>query len=329
MTTEDSVKPRIAITGGSGFVGVHLIQLLASRREQPIVTALDSGAEQAGSEYPFLTHTRCDISVESQLSGALQAAHPSQIFHLAAISSLGEAAEQERRAFDVNVWGTRNLLRASSELSVPPKLLNVSTSQVYAGSDAALTESSPLQSASMYAATKRMAELVAELFRDKLRIITVRSFNHTGPGQSDSFVLPYLVRSVVEIEAGLAPPVLRVGNLEVERDFTDVRDVVRAYTMLMEQGVRPGTYNICSGKYYRLSDLLDLILGTTNVKVSVERDPTRYRVNDVKRIWGDHSKLTEATGWSPEIPIEKTLRDMVAYWRGRAVAQSKSAQSSR
>ena len=328
MTLVDESKIRAAITGASGFVGKHLLELFVQEGNRVEPISIDSNS-QASAESKVKRAYRCDISDEAQLAAVLGEAAPAQVYHLAAISSLGGAAEQERLAFDVNVWGTRNVFSTSAGLSSPPKVLFVSTSQVYSGdSQEQRDESAPTGPVSVYAVTKRMGELLTALYSDKLDIVTVRSFNHTGPGQGDSFVLPYLVKSVAEIEAGLAPPTLRVGNLDVERDFTDVRDVVRAYSLLMKHGKRDNVYNVCSGKWHRLSDLLEIVLGLAGAKIRVEKDYSRYRSNDTKRIWGNHGKLTEHTGWQPTIPVEQTLEDMLVYWRGRVVANSTVANRS-
>jgi GDP-4-dehydro-6-deoxy-D-mannose reductase len=257
-----------------------------------------------------------DIGDEAAVRQAVALAAPEQMYHLAAVSSLAGVAAREKSALEVNVWGTRNVAAACASLERKPRLLNVSTSQVYAETSAKIEETMSLAPANLYGASKQMAEIWLGLYRD-LDVVTARSFNHTGPGQTDNFVLPYLVRSLAEIEAGAKPARLFTGNIDVERDFTDVRDVVRAYHLLMERGRRGEVYNVCSGKYYRIADLLDILRGLVKVNVSVEIDPARYRVNDAKRIWGCHAKLSDDTGWTPEIPIEKTLADMLEYWRVR------------
>ena len=306
---------KIAITGASGFVGKHLAELLAG--EKNAIYALSNESNERWNEGSFFTRFYpADITDESQVSSVFEECAPSQVYHLAAVSSLAGASQQERLAFDVNVWGTRNVFQASAALTPAPCVLNVSSSQVYEDVGATpINEGMPLNPISVYAATKAMAETWAHLYRDRVNVITARSFNHTGPGQSDSFVLSYLARRVAEIEAGVTDPVILVGNLNVERDFTDVRDVVRAYSLLMNKGEAGGIYNVSSGKYYRLSDLLDLLLSLSRCKIAIKTDESRRRSNEPQRIWGDHTKLSERTGWQPTIPIEQTMRDMLNYWR--------------
>ncbi len=314
----------IAITGSGGFVGRHLIAYLEKQGQGDAIVGIESAPQPGGTEVKK-TYA-CNIADEHALGEVMQEGKPDQVYHLAAISSIGGAAEQERRAFDVNVWGTRNILHHGSQLPKPCKVVMVSTSQVY---DATFTERAdelaPVRPLNTYAVTKRMAELLADTYRDKVSVVVARSFNHTGPGQGDAFVLPYLVKSVVEIEVGLAEPVLRVGNLNVERDFTDVRDVVKAYALLMTHGHSGHIYNVSSGKAYRIADLLDTIIGLTNAKIRVEVDSTRYRNHDAKRLWGNPAKIAKDTGWAPTIPIEQTLTDMVNYWREVITAQSARA----
>jgi GDP-4-dehydro-6-deoxy-D-mannose reductase len=311
---------KVVVTGGTGFVGHHLLDHLA----QAEVTVL---ASDAGTSKPAVNFEKVDITDESAVADAILSIQPKYVFHLAAVSSLSGASHQEKLAMDVNVWGTRNVAAACAASSSRPRLLNVSSSQVYADASGKIDETMTLGPSNLYGATKQMAETWLALYEDQTGIVTARSFNHTGPGQTDHFVLPYLTRKIAEIEAGISPPRLLTGNLKVERDFTDVRDVVRAYSLLMERGKPANVYNVCSGSFYRISDLLDILIRLGGVKIQVEIDQSRYRSNDTQRIWGDHSKLTEDTGWQPQIPIETTLTDMLNYWRKMVGtdAQSRSA----
>lgn len=298
------------VIGGLGFAGKHLTKFLASKGYSPSVVA------NTAEDPPSVLTVRADITNQQEVSRALHELAPSHLYHLAAVSSPSGASEQQRVAFDTNVWGTRNVCNASLHLQPRPRILNVSTSQVYmAQASAPLDENAPTQPSNVYAATKLMAELWCEHYSSEIHIVTARSFNHTGPGQSDYFVVPYLARCVAEVEAGIVPPVIRVGDLKVERDFTDVRDVVRAYHLLMLHGMRGNIYNVCSGRCHRLSDLLDILLQLAGVKLRIEVDPARIPARQPTRLWGDHAKLTGHTGWKPEIPIEQTLHDTLAYWR--------------
>jgi len=304
-------------------VGKHLAEFLVGGKYEICAIANDTNPGGEKDTAPFARYFRADITDEAEMTRVLRECAPHHVYHLAAVSSLSGASQQERLAFDVNVWGTRNVLQASACVTPPPRVLNVSSSQVYGNTcEAPIDETVPINPANVYAATKAMAESWAHLYRDKLEVVTARSFNHTGPGQSDAFVLPYLARRIAEIEAGLTDAVIRVGNLDVERDFTDVRDVARAYSMLMGAGEAGEIYNVCSGRYYRLSDLLDILLSFSQCKTTIEADQSRRRSDDPRRIWGDHAKLTERTGWQPTIPIEQTLQDMLDYWRALVATRS-------
>lgn len=314
MGSPSNQDVRTAITGGTGFVGKHLGALLSSQGQKVCALANESLAHDHSTGFDRVFEA--DVTDESALQAALQEWRPDNVYHLAAISSPPEAAEHERATFDVNVWGTHNVLKTCSSLSPIPKILNVSSSQVYGSTcEGAIDETRAIHPKGVYAATKAMAEIWSRAYHDQVAVITVRSFNHTGPGQSSQFVLSYLAMRIAEIEAELSTPVIRVGNLKVERDFTDVRDIVRAYALLMEHGDVGEIYNVCSGQYYLLSDLLDLLLSFTDHKITIEVDLSRTRKNDPHRIWGDHAKLTARTGWQPTIPIQQTLQDMLDHWR--------------
>jgi GDP-4-dehydro-6-deoxy-D-mannose reductase len=217
-------------------------------------------------------------------------------------------------------------------MSLPslPRILNVSTSQVYASSNTILTEGSPVNPENPYAASKAMAELLRVQYRKCSRggIITARSFNHTGPGQTPSFVLPSIAKQFAEIGAGLRPPRLAVGNIEVKRDFTDVRDVVAGYFALLEKGRSNEVYNVCSGSAVRLADVIRKFEALCGIAIQIETDPGRLRSNEVAQILGDATKIRRETGWSPQIPLEKMLRDLMDYWLEK-VKRGSSAEAPR
>jgi GDP-4-dehydro-6-deoxy-D-mannose reductase len=247
---------------------------------------------------------------------------------LAGISNVDFSWTNPRLTFDVNVVGTYNLLAAAMESVPAPRILNISTAQVYARSPKPLTEESPVDPNNPYAASKAMAEMLEISFRkaDAGGIITARSFNHTGPGQLPTFVLPSIARQFAEMEIGLKPPKLTVGNIEVRRDFTDVRDVVRAYAVLIEKGRIGQVYNVCSGVGVLLSDIIKQFQTLCKTVVTVETDRTRVRTGEIPEVVGDSAKLRKETGWSPQISMDQTIRDLMDYWReevrtSRVVAQ--------
>jgi len=307
---------RILITGGTGFVGSHLIQFLKAKTSEIFVLA--SGAS-ASSRDPEVEHYRLDIRNRDEVNSVLRDVSPNQIYHLAGITTVDISRSNPRLTFEVNVLGAYNIFEAAMSLPSPPRILNVSTSQVYASSGGILTEASPVDPDNPYAASKAMAELLLVQYRKSISggIVTARSFNHTGPGQPPNFVLPSIAKQFAEIEAGLCPPRLTVGDIDVKRDFTDVRDVVQAYIALLHKGRTGEVYNVCSGRAVRLADVIGKFQTICGKTVEIEIDPARVRLNEIAEIVGDPSKIRSGTGWSPRIPLENTVRDLLDYWRGR------------
>lgn len=318
--------PRVLITGGTGFVGAHLIRHLQPTTPDIVVMASDKGATGAR---PDGAYYELDLVREDDVRNALREIRPAQIYHLAGVSAVGEASANVRRTFEVNVAGACNLFAAAMDLPSPPRILNISTAQVYAPSDEPLTEESPIRPDNPYAASKAMAELLEVSFRRASGggILTARSFNHTGPGQLPGFVLSSFAKQFVEIEMGLMPAKLKVGNIEVKRDFSDVRDVVRAYAGLLGQGRIGQVYNVCSGVGVRLSDLLRQFQALCKTAVQVEVDPARLRSGEAPQVVGDPAKIRKETGWKTLIPIEQTIRDLVDDWREKIGAAGAAAVS--
>jgi len=311
-STQTPVK-RVLITGGTGFVGPHLIRFLKSDSSTIAVIAKSVGKTQqeAGVDYYEL-----DIRKADEVSSLVRKISPTHIYHLAGISAVDVSWSNPRLTFEVNVLGTSNLFDAAMSMPLLPRILNVSTSQVYASSDTILTEGSPINPDNPYAASKAMTELLRVQYRKRGGgIITARSFNHTGPGQTPNFVLPSIAKQFAEIEAGVRPPKLAVGNIEVKRDFTDVRDVVTAYSVLLDKGRTNEIYNVCSGSVVRLSDILRKFEAISGIAVEIDIDQERLRSNEISQIFGDAGKIRTETGWTPQIPLETTLRDLLNYWR--------------
>jgi len=266
-----------------------------------------------------------DIRDSSAMSALIEELRPQQIYHLAAITSLSAAASDERAAFDVNIWGTRNVLAAARKLSPPPRILNVSTSQVYGGSaECPIAEDAPLNPQNTYACTKAAAEMIARQYATNCEVLNIRPFNHSGPGQSSSFVLSFFAHEIAAIELGHHDPILRTGNLNVRRDFTDVRDVVRAYSLLLERGRRGETYNVCSGNAYLVSDALDFLISLAHAKIQVQQDPAKARKGEPDTCYGSYEKLARDTAWHPTISFEQMLTDILQYWRQSLSAKAAS-----
>jgi GDP-4-dehydro-6-deoxy-D-mannose reductase len=264
-----------------------------------------------------------EITDPDALLAAVRAAAPDAIYHLAALTHVGQSWDEPLRVLEVNVIGTAALLAAARECGTDPKVLVTSSAEIYgAVTDPArlpLREGSPAAPLTPYAASKLAAEAVvtqAVLGHDQ-QVITVRPFNHIGPGQSPSFAVAALAKRVVDAErsgAGSIP----VGNLSARRDFTDVRDVVRAYRLLVESGTPGEVYNVCSGRDVSIEEIAQSLLVLAGSPLELEVDPSLVRTVEVPVLRGDPSKLEDATGWKPEIALEQTLADVMAFWRDRA-----------
>jgi GDP-4-dehydro-6-deoxy-D-mannose reductase len=305
---------RVLITGGTGFVGTHLIRFLKSQASKIAVIAL---GDRTSQQEPGIEYHTLDIRRADQVRSLVHNIHPTHIYHLAGISAIDLSLSNPRLTFEVNVLGACNLFEAAMSLPSLPRILNVSTSQVYAGSSTILNETSLVNPDNPYAASKAMAELLRVQYRKRIGggIITARSFNHTGPGQAPSFFLPSIAKQFAEMEAGLRPPRLAAGNVDVKRDFTDVRDVVLAYSALLEKGRTDEVYNVCSGAAVCLADVIRQFEAISGIAVEIDTDRARLRCNEVSQIFGDSTKIRTETGWSPQISLDKTIRDLLDYWR--------------
>jgi GDP-4-dehydro-6-deoxy-D-mannose reductase len=308
---------RILITGGTGFVGSHLIRFLRSSDTKLIAVS----SSEAIFQQPDVEYCTVDIRNSEDINAVVRATNPTQIYHLAGVSSIAASCHDQRFTFDVNVVGSYNVFEAAMRMPSPPRILNVSTSQVYAASSVALTESSPIDPDTPYAATKAIAELLTVQYRRSVRggVIIARAFNHTGPGQSPAFFLPSVAKQLAQAEVGLSPPILEVGNINVTRDFTNVRDVIAAYCELLEKGAIGEVYNVCSGRRVLLADLVRELLRNCNANVKIKIDPARLRSGEILELVGDPRKLQNVTGWSPKIPLESTLQELLAYWREQVI----------
>ena len=294
---------RSLITGGGGFVGKWLADHLRAQGDR--VVAIDQEVE---------------ITDPAALLVALTKAAPDALYHLAALTHVGQSWEDPLRVLDVNVIGTGAVLAAARQCGTDPRILVVSSAEVYgAVTDPALLpldEDSPSAPLTPYAASKLAAEALAvqAFLGHGQHVITVRPFNHIGPGQSPNFAVAALAKRIVEADRNRAPTI-PVGNLSARRDFTDVRDVVRAYRLLIESG-RPGSvYNVCSGRDVSIREIADGLLELAGNALEFETDPSLVRLVEVPVLRGDPSRLSSATGWKPEIPLEQTLADVLAYWR--------------
>ena len=304
---------RVLITGGTGFVGAHLIELLKSWNYS--IAVFGSGGRSGTA--PGVEYHELDIRNREEVRSLLREVNPNQIFHLAGISAIDASWKDPRLTYEVNVFGAYNLFDAAMSQPSPPRILNVSTSQVYAPAPGMFSEESVIGPDNPYAVSKAMAELLVMQYRRHTPggIVTARSFNHTGPGQPPNFVLSSIAKQFAEIQSGVRPPKLTVGNIAVRRDFTDVRDVIRAYCALIEKGRAGEVYNVCSGTAISIAEIIKMFEAIAGVKIELEIDPKRVRSNEVQQICGDSRKIQAETGWKTMIPLQKMLEDLLNYWR--------------
>lgn len=256
------------------------------------------------------------------LVAAISDIRPDWVYHLAAVSSVRQSLEDPAEAFQVNTVGTRNLLEAVRCIGITPRILVVSSAEAYGDSanlGRPLREEDPLLPVSPYGASKAAAEAVASRYvrEFNLEIIRVRPFPHTGPRHSPQFVFPDWARQMAEAEDGRRPPHLHVGNLDVRRDISDVRDVVAAYQLALERGVAGAVYNVCSGRVYTLRDVLQVLTGLSRLEVEVRAEPERLRPQDLRVLVGTPQALHACTGWEAATPLRQTLEDLLTYWRSR------------
>ena len=263
-----------------------------------------------------------DIADASSMRRLLAAIRPDRVFHLAALSFVPGSWNAPAETFNVNVVGQVNLFEAIREAEIDPLVHVAGSSEQYGlvfEHEVPMKETNPFRPLSPYAVSKVAQELLAwQYFRSHgLKTVVTRGFNHTGPRRGEIFVTSSFAKQIAEIEKGIRPPVVEVGDLTSKRDWTDVRDTVRAYWLALEKGEPGEVYNVGSGATRSIGEMLDVLLSLTRRRIEIRQDPSRLRPSDVKILWADPSKFQRQTGWRPEIPFEQTMRDLLDYWRER------------
>jgi len=318
---------RVLITGITGFVGSYMAE-----------HALACGAEVYGSSRwrsktdnidrlrGKITLIESDLRDLSSVRALLETSNPDYVVHLAAQSFVGVSWQAPAETLSTNIISQVNLLEAIRGLKMSPRFLAVGSSEEYGlvhPDELPIKESNPLRPLSPYAVSKVAQDMMGyQYFKSYgLPIIRTRAFNHEGPRRGDVFVTSSFAKQVAEIEVGDRDPVIYVGDLKPRRDFSDVRDIVRGYWRLLERGEPGEVYNLCSGHSWSIQQVLDFLLEQSKVKnITVTVDPSRLRPSDVMVLEGDATKVRTATGWEPEIPLERTLRDLLGYWRQRTMS---------
>jgi GDP-4-dehydro-6-deoxy-D-mannose reductase len=313
------------ITGITGFVGSHLAEYaLAQGAEVFGSCRWRSKTENVEHLQGQLALVECDLRDPSAVHHLLEVSRPDRVFHLAGQSFVQASWRAPVETLYTNTISQVNLLEAvRARPGDRPRFLVVGSSDEYGlvnSDELPINETSPLRPLSPYAVSKVAQDLMGyQYFRSYgLPIVRTRAFNHEGPRRGDVFVTSNFARQIVEIEAGRREPVVCIGNLKAQRDYSDVRDIVRGYWLVLEKGEAGEVYNLCSGRAWAIQEVLDFLLGESRVRsIAVREDPTRLRPSDVPIVLGDASKVKRASGWEPVIPFEQTLRDLLAYWRDR------------
>lgn len=310
---------RVLITGVAGFVGPHLVRHIIGTGDGIEIWGLVWSGDQA--EPPDAVRlVEGDLTDASSMEKAFATARPDIVFHLAAASSVVGSWKDAGRYLEVNAIGTVNLMEAVRASGGSLRVVVASTGEIYGPVPAdqqPIAEDAPLAPVSPYAASKAAQDLVTAQYSRGYGLDTVRLrlFNHTGPRRPPQFAASSFARQLARIEKGLDEPRLAVGNLDAIRDFSDVRDVARAYWLAASHGKAGGVYNVCSGGGTSIRRVLEILVEYSGLDVEVEEDPDRLRTADIPQLVGDSTRFRDLTGWRPEIPLDQTLGDLLDWWR--------------
>jgi GDP-4-dehydro-6-deoxy-D-mannose reductase len=316
---------RALITGYTGFAGSHLADYILKNHPDVEVFGIKrwrSRTENVEHLAGKVKVLHCDLRDAVSVHNVLKEVKPDRIFHLAAQSFVPTSWEAPSDTVTTNVISQINIFEAVRELKLQPRIQLACSSEEYgmvAENEVPIKETNPLRPLSPYAVSKVTQDYLGYQYYKSYGIFIVRTrgFNHTGPRRGDVFVTSNFAKQIADIEKGNKPPVIYVGNLEAKRDFTDVRDIVRAYWLSLEKGEAGEVYNLSSNSTHSIQSMLDKLLSFSTIKIEVKQDPSRMRPSDVMILWGDNSKFVKQTGWKPEIPFEKTMKDLLDYWRER------------
>jgi GDP-4-dehydro-6-deoxy-D-mannose reductase len=313
---------RILITGAGGFVGGHLVEHLLT---QPGVV-VDAAVFAPPGQNPRLdslkvNQLQVDLRDAEAVDCLIETLQPDMLIHLAALANVAQSFKAPWETLENNILAQINVLEAIRKTCPQARVLVISSAEIYgaAGGSRGLDEFTPFEPANPYSVSKVAQDMLGLQYfiAHRIPVIRARPFNHIGPGQGRGFVTTDFASQIAAIEARQREPVIFVGNLAAERDFTDVRDVVRAYTLMLTQGQPGDVYNVCSGRAYSIQYLLDTLLSYSTVEIEVRQDPARMRPSDVPRRIGDAAKLRQRTGWERVIPLEQSLLDILNDWRQR------------
>lgn len=314
---------KVLITGIAGFVGSHLAELLLAKgyevyglsRPRTKMDHIEGIKNKLHLEDADLLDTHSLYTMVSRIK-------PDYVFHLAAQSFVPTSWVSPSVTLEVNIVGSANLFEAVRQAHIDPVIQIACSSEEYGlvhEDELPIKETNPLRPLSPYAVSKIGMDYLGYQYYEsyKVRIVRTRGFNHTGPRRGDTFAESNFAKQVALIEKGKQEPVISVGNLEAKRDYTDVRDMVRAYLLAVEKCDPGEVYNIAFGRAIKIADMLNMLISMSKLNVTIKEDPSRMRPSDVPVLIGDNSKFVAKTGWKPEIPFEKTMEDLLNYWRER------------
>ncbi len=313
---------KILITGITGFVGSHLADYALAKENVEVYRTIRWRSKTENIEHikDKLHLIQCNLNDASSVNDLIVNIKPDKIFHLAAQSFVPTSWNSPAETLTSNIIGELNIFEAIRRAKINPWIQIAGSSEEYGmvyPEETPIKETNPLRPLSPYGVSKVAQDLLAYQYymSYKLNVVRTRAFNHTGPRRGDVFVCSEFAKRIAGIEKKGEPPVILVGNLDAQRDFTDARDIVKAYWLGLDK-CKPGeVYNICTGKAYRISEVLDILISLSKVKIEIKNDPAKMRPSDVPYLGGDSAKFRDATGWKPEIPFEKTMKDLLNYWR--------------
>ena len=315
---------RVLVTGVTGFAGSHLVDYMLERGDCEIygIQRWRSRTENIEHFADKITILECDLRDATSTRDTLEKVRPEWIFHLAAQSFVPTSWIAPTESLTTNVLAQVNIFEAVRHMKLNCRIQLACSSEEYGmvlADEVPIQETNPLRPLSPYAVSKVAQDMLGYQYWMSFKVDSVRTrgFNHEGPRRGPVFVASDFAKQIADIEKGRKAPVLSVGNLDAKRDFTDVRDMVKASWLALEKGEPGEVYNICRGQCWTIRETLDMLLGMTKAKIDVRQDPARLRPSDVQILLGDNSKFCARTGWKPTIPFEQTLRDMLEYWRAR------------
>ncbi|MGQ9677674.1 MAG: GDP-mannose 4,6-dehydratase [bacterium] len=303
---------KVLVTGIEGFVGTHLAFELHSRGHEVYGIHLALPNEELPA-----TLFQCNVCNFDAVRKVLEECRPDWLIHLAGVSSVAEAEKNPFLTYEVNTLGTLKLLIAVHQLMLPCRILLISSADVYGKSDRTHLEIDPPQPLTAYAQSKLLAEELGRIYYETwdMDIVILRPFSHTGPGQKERFVFAKVASHIARVELGKAEPILKMGDLDVRRDYTDVRDIARAYLLALENCPAGETYNVTSGKPVQLREGVEILLGLARQKIEIQQGVVEKRAYDIPFLSGSSEKFHRLTGWQAEIPLKKSLSDLLEYYR--------------